>query len=294
MYLVFDIGGTAIKYCHMNENGEIFDKHEISSKEIDSLEMFIDVLSGIYQQNSDVIKGIALACPGVIDASKGIIKIVVAYPYLQGVCLTKLLSQACDGKKVTLENDAKCAGLAEAWIGNAKEYQDAIMVIIGTGIGGAIIKDKQIHHGANLFAGEISTIILDFDLQTNQALTWSDVASTTALCKRVAKVLNIDEIDGRRVFELANHNNQAVLKVLESFCLDIAKQLYNLQYIYDPGIICIGGGISKQPLLIKMIKEAIDLIGKSSNQLIKPNVSSCKFYNDANLIGALSYFLSLK
>lgn len=294
MYLVFDIGGTAIKYCHMNDNGEIFDKHEISSKEIDSLEMFIDVLSGIYQQNSAVIKGIALACPGVIDASKGIIKIVVAYPYLQGVCLTKLLSQACDGKKVTLENDAKCAGLAEAWIGNAKEYQDAIMVIIGTGIGGAIIKDKQIHHGANLFAGEISTIILDFDLQTNQALTWSDVASTTALCKRVAKVLNIDEIDGRRVFELANHNNQAVLKVLESFCLDIAKQLYNLQYIYDPGIICIGGGISKQPLLIKMIKEAIDLIGKSSNQLIKPNVSSCKFYNDANLIGALSYFLSLK
>lgn len=294
MYLVFDIGGTAIKYCHMNDNGEIFDKHEISSKEIDSLEMFIDVLSGIYQQNSAVIKGIALACPGVIDTSKGIIKIVVAYPYLQGVCLTKLLSQACDGKKVTLENDAKCAGLAEAWIGNAKEYQDAIMVIIGTGIGGAIIKDKQIHHGANLFAGEISTIILDFDLQTNQALTWSDVASTTALCKRVAKVLNIDEIDGRRVFELANHNNQAVLKVLESFCLDIAKQLYNLQYIYDPGIICIGGGISKQPLLIKMIKEAIDLIGKSSNQLIKPNVSSCKFYNDANLIGALSYFLSLK
>lgn len=56
-----------------------------------------------------------------------------------------------------MENDAKCAGLAEAWIGSAQAYDDAIIVVLGTGIGGAIIKNKQIHHGAHLFAGEIST-----------------------------------------------------------------------------------------------------------------------------------------
>lgn len=294
MYLVFDIGGTAIKYCHMNEHGEIFDKHEISSKTISSLAMFIETISNIYHQSKEEIEGIALACPGVIDGQNGLIKIVVAYPYLQGVYLADLISKACNGVKVTLENDAKCAGLAESWIGNASDYQDAIVVVIGTGIGGAVIKDKKIHHGANLFAGEISTIIVGFDGETNQALTWSDVASTSALCKRIANELEIEEIDGRRVFELANQGNQQVLKVLEAFCLDTAIQLINLQYVYDPGIICIGGGISKQPLLLKMINEAIDKICQSSNQLIKPNVSTCKFYNDANLIGALSYFLSVK
>lgn len=294
MYLVFDIGGTAIKYCHMNNDGEIFNKHEISCATISSLDMFVEIIAKIYHESEEEIAGIALSCPGVIDAGKGIVKVIVALPYLQGICLTDVISKACDGVEVTIENDAKCAGLAESWIGSAKDYDDSVIVVLGTGIGGAIVKDKQIHHGAHLFAGEISTIIVDYDKETNQALTWSDIASTTALCKRVAKALNVEEINGREVFEYANQGNEVVLDVLNDFCFDIAVQLYNLQYSYDPGIICIGGGISKQPLLIQMIQEAVDLIGDKTNQLLKPNVTACKFYNEANLIGALSYFLSLK
>ena len=294
MYLVFDIGGTAIKYCHMNEHGEIFDKHEISSKKLNSLEVFIETISSIYHQSKEKIEGIALASPGVIDAQQGVINIVMAYPYLSGQNVTKLLSKACDGVKVTVENDAKCAGLAEAWKGNAQDYQDAVMVIIGTGIGGAVIKDKQIHHGAHLFAGEISTMILNYNPKTKKALTWSDVASTRALCIHVAKALGIAEINGREVFALANQGNQTVLEVLKEFCYQTAIQLFNVQYVYDPEIICIGGGISKQPLLIEMLNVAIDEIGEASNQLLKPKITSCKFYNDANLIGALAYFLMMK
>ena len=294
MYLVFDIGGTAIKYCWMKEAWEIFNKQEILSTAVDSLDKFIKTVAKIYHESNRKVEGIALSCPGVIDAANGTIKVVVAYPYLQGICLTELISKACDNIKVSLENDAKCAGLAEAWIGSAQAYDDAIIVVLGTGIGGAIIKNKQIHHGAHLFAGEISTLIVDYDKETNQVLTWSDIASTTALCKRAAEALAVTSIDGRRVFELANNADEVVLEVLKNFCLDIAIQLYNLQYSYDPGVICIGGGISKQPLLIKLIKEAVEIIANETNQLLKPNVTTCKFYNEANLIGALSYFLSIK
>ena len=278
----------------MNEAGEIFNKQEILSTAVDSLDKFIETVAKIYHESNRQVEGIALSCPGVIDAANGTIKVVVAYPYLQGICLTELISKACDNIKVSLENDAKCAGLAEAWIGSAQAYDDAIIVVLGTGIGGAIIKNKQIHHGAHLFAGEISTLIVDYDKETNQVLTWSDIASTTALCKRAAEALAVTSIDGRRVFELANNADEVVLEVLKNFCLDIAIQLYNLQYSYDPGVICIGGGISKQPLLIKLIKEAVEIIANETNQLLKPNVTTCKFYNEANLIGALSYFLSIK
>lgn len=216
-------------------------------------DQFIKTVAKIYHESNRKVEGIALSCPGVIDAANGTIKVVVAYPYLQGICLTELISKACDNIKVSLENDAKCAGLAEAWIGSAQAYDDAIIVVLGTGIGGAIIKNKQIHHGAHLFAGEISTLIVDYDKETNQVLTWSDIASTTALCKRAAEALAVTSIDGRRVFELANNADEVVLEVLKNFCLDIAIQLYNLQYSYDPGVICIGGGISKQPLLINFI-----------------------------------------
>lgn len=294
MYLVFDIGGTVIKYGLMEETGEIIKKFNFSAQEITSLEMFVAKIKEIYLNYQGKVEGIAFSSPGVIDAKAGIIKIIVAHPYLQGVCLTEEISKACDNLKVTVENDAKCAGLAETWIGNAKDNQDAIVVVLGTGIGGTIIKNKQIHHGKNLFAGEISTIIVAYDKETNKALTWSDIASTTALCKRCAKVLNIESIDGYQIFELLNNNNPLIRQEMEDFCLDIAIQLYNLQYIYDPEVILIGGGISKQPALITMINEAVAKINQETNQLVVPNVTNCKFDNDANLIGALYHFFSQK
>lgn len=288
MYLVIDIGGTAIKYCCMNRNGEIFNQKEFLTANIVSLEQFIKCLSDIYF-SCENIEGIALACPGVIDSINGIVEKITAYPFLQGKSLTKLLSKACDNILVTIENDAKCAALAEVWQGNAKDCDDAIVIVFGTGIGGAVIKNKQIHHGAHRLAGEISTLIVDY--RNGQFLTWSDLASTTALCKRVSDVLKIDKINGRQVFELVHDGNEAVIKVLDAFCNDIAIQLYNLQYMYDPDIICIGGGISKQKILLEKIQASITKIAMDSEQLLDLKVVSCKYYNQANLLGALYHFL---
>lgn len=293
MYLVFDIGGTAIKYGYLNEQGEVLENDEFISK-LNNLERFINTLSEIYFQSKYKIEGIALSCPGVIYAKTGIVKTIVAYPYLEGICLTELLSKACNGIKVTIENDAKCAGLAEIWCGNAVNYNDAVVIVLGTGIGGAVIKDKKIHHGTNLLAGEISNIIVSYDKNHRKINTWSDIASTTALCKRVARVLEIGNINGREVFEMVKQKNEKVVQVLKSFCFDIAIQLYNLQYMYDPEIICIGGGISSQKILIEMIKDAIMLIYNQTNQLLIPMVVSCKNYNEANLIGALYHHIMTK
>lgn len=290
MYLIFDIGGSAVKYCYSNNQNEIINKQEFETSSLTNLELFIDRLSQIYFQSDYDIEGIAISCAGVIDAKTGVIKAITVYPYLQGVCLTEVLSKACNGVKVTIENDAKCAGLAEVWKGNARDCKDALVVVLGTGIGGAIIKDQKIHHGANLSAGEISTIIVDYDKNSHQVLTLSDIASTSALCKRVAKVLKIEKIDGRSVFEMVSQNNQKVIQVLDDFCFDIAIQLFNVQYIYDPEVICIGGGISRQNILIKKIQEAVIKIYNEGNQLLMPNVVSCKYYNEANLIGALYHY----
>lgn len=287
MYLVFDIGGTAIKYCYFDTNGKMFDKNEFLSTTLTNLNLFISRLSEIYFKSDYQIDGIALSCPGIINSKKGVIEKITAYPFLKGVNLRDLLSKACNGVKVTIENDAKCAGIAEIYAGNIKGHKDAIVVVLGTGIGGCVIKNRKIHQGNNLFAGEFSTIIVGYDKDLHQILTWSDIASTLALCKRVANVLKIKEIDGREIFELIKNNNQQVIEVFDSFCLDIAIQLYNLQSMYDPEVICIGGGISKQKILIEKIKKSLKRIQVQNHQLLMPNIINCKYYNDANLIGAL-------
>lgn len=287
MYLVFDIGGTVIKYCYFDINGKMFDKNEFLSAPLTNLSLFISKLSEIYFTSNYQIDSIALSCPGIINSKKGVIEKITAYPFLKGVNLRQLLSKACNGVKVTIENDAKCAGIAEMSVGNIKGHKDAIVIVLGTGIGGCVIKNHKIHQGNNLSAGEFSTIIVGYDKNSHQVLTWSDIASTLALCKRVANVLKVEEINGREIFELIKNNNQQVIEVFDSFCLDIAIQLYNLQSIYDPEVICIGGGISKQKILIEKIRKFLKEIQLQNHQLLMPNVINCKYYNDANLIGAL-------
>ena len=115
MYLVFDIGGTAIKYCYFDTNGKMFDKNEFLSTTLTNLNLFISRLSEIYFKSNYQIDGIALSCPGIINSKKGVIEKITAYPFLKGVNLKNLLSKACNGVKVTIE---KGADLFSAWAEN--------------------------------------------------------------------------------------------------------------------------------------------------------------------------------
>lgn len=275
MILVVDIGGTEIKYAYYNN--EVMENH---GKFMGStLTCFDDLIKELSKLVNDKVTGIAISSPGIIDASKGEIKAIVAYPFMQTNVVEKL--EAYFHVPVTIENDGKCAGLAEVWMGNAIDCKDCIVVVLGTGVGGAIIKDQKIHHGKHLLAGEISTIKVG-DKE------WSDLVSTKSLCNIVASHLGIESINGKEIFDLYRKQNPIVTSVLKKYYKDIAIQLYNFQYFFDPDRILIGGGISEEPLLLEGIKEAI--MDMSSNELVVPEVDVCKLRNGANLYGALYHY----
>jgi predicted NBD/HSP70 family sugar kinase len=101
-----------------------------------------------------------------------------------------------------------------------------------------------------------------------------------------------EALDGRKAFALANEGNEAVLQVMRSHFRKLAIQIYNLQVIYDPEKIAIGGGISRQPLVLSMIQEGLDEIYEKRPLTVYPvNLVACEFRSDANLIGALHYHL---
>ena len=84
------------------------------------------------------------------------------------MCIKEVLSKRCDGINVSVENDGKSAALSEVWLGNAKNVNDAVVYVFGSGIGGAIVKDRKIHRGNRLIAGEVSNLITHYtkeDLQ---------------------------------------------------------------------------------------------------------------------------------
>lgn len=286
-YLVFDIGGTAVKYGVLDNKGEIKTKGSFPTPK-EGLENLYDEMEKIFNENGAEFGGIALSCPGAVNSETGIIGGVSAIPYIHGPNIKNDLEKKFN-LPVQMENDANCAALAEVWLGEAKENSDVAFVILGSGIGGAVIKDRVLHKGKNLQAGEFG--IMYFQKEDGTPGLWGEVA-TVRFASRVSKLIG-KEVDGIELFRLADEEkNSIVIEEIKKWYQDIAKGLLIIQYVYDPEKIIIGGAISERPELIDRInEELIWLTSHFTETTIFPQIKRCIFHNDANLIGALYNFL---
>ena len=287
--LVIDVGGTFIKYalideqCHLTKNAKIKTPYE-------SKEHFLKTLQEIYQSfQNEHITGIAMSVPGKIDVDNGVMLTSGALVYLEGLELAKNLSDLCDHIPVSVENDAKAAALCESWVGQAKDCQSCVVMIFGSGIGGGVVLDHQVLRGLDLIAGEFSPVFIS--LCKDQYLNFADAYSTLAIVKRVQTVKNDEMIDGERMMQLYRHNDGEVVDILEEWFEAIAKFCYNIDCILNPECICIGGGISQDPLFVEKIQEKIEDIFTKAYLFRKPVVKTCLYHNDSNLIGAYYTYL---
>jgi predicted NBD/HSP70 family sugar kinase len=297
-YLVLDIGGSAIKYALMTKELKFIEKGNISTPK-DNIESFVEAVGKLYDQYKDQIEGMAISMPGVLDSEKGYAYTGGHLEYNGGKEIVKILQERCK-VKITIENDGKCAALAEVWKGSLKNYNDGVVIVLGTGVGGGIVRDKKIHKGKNFFAGEFSFMATNVNDTKKIENCWGFVNGSRALVDATAKVKNIpaEELDGYKVFEYANNKDEDVLRVLDDFTYKLAVQIFNLQCVLDPEIFAIGGGISAQDILIEYIQKNVEKHHKSFENINgfdfyipSPKVVRCEFRNDANLIGALYNFI---
>ena len=137
-YLVIDVGGTNIKYALMKEDLSFVDKGEIETPKT-NLDDFVNALVLLYEARKDQVDGMAFSLPGLIDSTKGFMYTGGALShYLFNVNLVEMM-QARTGVPVTIENDGKCAALAELWKGSLKGVDIGMVLTVGTGIGGGLV-----------------------------------------------------------------------------------------------------------------------------------------------------------
>ena len=158
-YLALDVGGSSIKYALMTECVEFLEKGKVATPQ-DSIESFVNVIGDLYDKYKDKIEGIAISMPGLIDSKNGYARTGGWLRYNDDKYIVKILQERCP-TKITIQNDAKSAALAEVWKGSLKEYNDGIVVVLGTGVGGAVVKDRKILNGKHFFAGEFRYIWTD-------------------------------------------------------------------------------------------------------------------------------------
>lgn len=284
--LVFDIGGTSVKYGFWSEKDQLEDKGSFKSP-IDWQKMKKKLIEVKQQyEKKYTLEGVAFSAPGAVNQQGRQIEGFSALNYLNYFPIYDELEKEFN-LPVSFENDANCAALAEVWRGAAKENQNVLFVVIGTGVGGAVIMDGQVRHGHHLHGGEFGFMFM------NEKQAFSEVGTAVAMAKRYAKRKEIasDQIDGKAVFELAEKGDVVAKEEENRFYSYLTKGLFNLAIAFDPEKIIIGGGVSNHAGLLERIDHTFDELKSEMMCLpFKPIIDVCAFKSDANLVGAVYNF----
>lgn len=292
-FMVFDIGGSAVKWSVMDEKGNFCKNGRIDIAS--DVEGFFNSLSATVQTEEQdyYIEGIAISSPGAVDCKSGIVYGSSAIAYIHGPNFKDILSQKT-GLTVSIENDANCAALGESWLGASKDVKDSAFIVCGTGIGGAVIKNKEIHSGGRKHGGEFGYCYLQADPATKTLNTWSYLGSTGNMALRIAARKGIDpkDFNGLKAFELYDQGDPVAIEEITNLYWYTAVGMYNIQYIYDPDVIVLGGAISERADIVEQIEGQMDLLLEANPlALVRPVIKTCKFGNDANKLGALYHYL---
>ena len=277
---LIDIGGTSIKFGIWKDH-KIIEKEAIPTpNDLTSFYKELTKQMNIYKAKYN-IKSIGVSAPGTVDQRNGIIKGASAIPYIHNFKIVDELETQI-GLPIKIENDANCAALAELKYGAARGKQNVVLLVLGSGVGGSVIVNKQIYRGSHLLGGEFGYMLAD------ETRTVSQVATVVEMAKRYSKKKKAKKLyDGKMVFEDAKNGDTIARQYVNSFYYELAKIIFNLQYSFDPDVFLIGGGISNNPMLLKGIEKGLDAVmQRVPIAEVRPTVKVCKFHADANLIGA--------
>lgn len=286
-FLSFDIGYKRFDYGLFNDCGVVFQRGKKESI-ISSIEELVEEIKKVYYEYSAItmISGVCLSCTGIIDSKSGIIKEVHRLPFLDGFEIKKTLENIF-GVSVTIENNAKCTALAEVWFGNARNYKDYIYLTMEYGVGGAVVKNKKIHYGSHLYAGEFGLMMFKND-KKGEVQKWGELVSLVFLIERCKTHLNLAEISWEDLYNNHRNSNERVKEEMDEYFFNIALGIYNLQFLYDPEAILLDNKLG----VINEINLNLTKLNENNGYFEKvPLLRGCELEKDSRLIGALFNYL---
>lgn len=285
-FVSIDIGGTAIKYALIDDKGNFLFKSKMETEAYKGGKSILEKTINIVKkfQKTENISGVAISTAGMVDIEKGEIFYLSTIPDYIGINFKKEiegnLNLPCE-----VENDVNCAGLAEYISGASKNSKVAVMLTVGTGIGGSIFINGKMFHGFSNSAGEVAYMYIDGE-------NFQEIASTRALVTKVAKKKNdvLENWNGMRVFEEAEKGDEVCCCAIDEMTDALGKGIANICCVVNPEVVVLGGGIMERE---KYLKSKIE---NALKKYLVPSIEEhtiirfAKYRNDAGVLGAFYNF----
>lgn len=298
MILSIDIGGTAVKMGLVDRAGKIHARHEASvcydEYRTPILTTVIREAKAFLARENAQVEGIGVSATGQVDDAIGaVIGTNGKIPGYEGSQIKRDM-EAEFGVPVYALNDANAAALGECFAGRAKGFDNALMITIGTGVGGGIVIGGRVFGGTRGIAGEMGHFTLYQDgvpCPCGKRGCYESYAATTSLVRLAQQATGEEGLNGRVIFARAAAGDAVMLGALDHWIDDIAAGITGLVHIFNPQIVLIGGGVSAQEeLLIRPLRDRVlaTAMPRFAEGLL---VEAATLSNDAGLIGAAKFFM---
>lgn len=254
-----DLGGTKCLGVVVADDGAVVDERRLATPlgeqaVVDAVAEVTEALVG-----PEPVGAIGVGAPGLVDVD-GVLRFAPNLPGVADLALRAEVEERFPGACVRIENDANCAGWGEHQLGAARGARHALVVTVGTGIGGGIVSDGALLRGASGFAGEIGHMVVDPHgppCPCGKQGCWERLASGTALgaLAREAALANPrsrlvelaggdpENVRGEHASRAAAEGDDEARAVMSRFAWWLALGLANLANIFDPEVIVLGGGL---------------------------------------------------
>ena len=253
MQIGFDVGATKIESVVLKDNGEEADRSRVDCpKDYLSIIQVIKNIVFELEKKYNLTLPVGVCHPGIHSPQTGLVKNAPNCDWIEKKSLQKDLRHALS-REVFCENDANCFALSEAIDGAGKNYKIIYGIILGSGVGGGLVVNKQIVSGPNGIAGEWGHNQLPFMAAQKEGLNTSNLReveiesfiSGLGLAKRFNKKYN-KNLKSNEIFELYRRHELDAEKMIDEFKVNLAMSLATIVNILDPDVFIFGGGVTNE------------------------------------------------
>ena len=307
-YIGIDLGGTNIAVGLVDENANILHSDSVPTiKERHWSEIIRDMAALSKKvvadagHTMDEVAAVGIGCPGTIDKANGMVV------YSNNIVMDHV-PMAAEFRKhidlpVYLENDANAAALGEyAVYGEGSD--SFVFMTLGTGVGGGIILNGKVWSGFNGAGAEIGHQTLVFGGEPctcGRRGCWETYSSATALHRQTKAAMeanpdslmwklvdgDITKVDGRIPFEAMKQGDAAGKAVVDRYCEYLACGLLNVINVFQPDVLCVGGGVCRQgEYLLGPVRKMIEEGRYSKYSAKQTQLCVAQLGNDAGIVGA--------
>jgi len=226
-----DLGGTNVRAARVAEgNGIVAHRARAISSLAAEETVIAEVVETIEAVIDGQVAGIGIGVPSVVDVEKGIVYSVENIPAWREVPLRDIL-QRHFGLPVFVNNDANCFALGEYYFGHGRGYQNAVGMVVGTGLGAGVIIHGKLYYGSNCGAGEIGP------------MPYRD--QTVEYYCSGSRFRRDPGISGGELFLRAQRGDPQALAAFAAFGRDMGDAVMIACYAFDPEVLVLGGSVSQ-------------------------------------------------